>query len=216
MSLSLIKSPRDLDTFANSLFWSLLEIVVLCKDSANMYISAVVSTRWLMSLPKYQVLFHLLTELTLFFPQHNSSYSLSYTFISANPYLCPLHVSAYHAMPRKYIFQCYTQHCDDLTIWIFLSMRDARNWLENIIFQASHAGFMRKTHGINANIPETVISCVECSFVCCENQVKLQVSHANRKGERQYIYIVKCTGHRKKENITPPHLMEKLTFRYVW
>ena len=52
-----------------------------------------------------------------------------------------------------------------VTVQIFLYTRDGRNSVENIIFHASHAGFMCDTCSIHENIWEMVKSCVECSFV---------------------------------------------------
>ena len=93
-----------------------------------------------------------------------------------------------------------------------------RKCLENVISHASYAGFMHDTHIIHANIRVIENSCVEYSF-CARNfqvknskyQVKQWVSHANQRGERQYMHIVQCIGHLKKENISPPRLTEKLT-----
>ena len=86
-------------------------------------------------------------------------------------------------------------------------------------FHASHAGLMCDTCSIHTNIWEMVNSRVECSFVCRIFKWKSGKTTgitANRKGDRQYIHIVQCTGHLKKENTAPPHLTKKLTNRSVW
>ena len=60
-------------------------------------------------------------------------------------------------------------------VQIFLSTRDVRKCVENIIFHASHAGFTRDTCSIHANIQVMVKSSV-AYFLCAgfsrENRVK--------------------------------------------
>ena len=76
---------------------------------------------------------------------------------------------------------------------IFLSTCDARKCVENIIFHASHVGFMRDTHNVYANILVTVNSHVECSFVHEIFMLKLGKTMgitSEPKGEKQYMHIV--------------------------
>ena len=71
--------------------------------------------------------------------------------------------------------------------------------MENIIFHASHAGFMRDTRSIHANIQETVNSRVECSFmrrIFTGKSGKLLLSHANQKGNTIHA---QCTMYRASE-----------------
>ena len=105
-----------------------------------------------------------------------------------------------------WIIPCYTTIAG--TVQNFLYTHDARNWVENIILHAGHAGFTYDTHNIHANIRETVNSCVEYSLVLrifTRKSRKSMDIMREPKRERHYIHIVQSTGHLMKEIITPPH-----------
>ena len=81
-------------------------------------------------------------------------------------------------------------------VLVFLSTRDARKCMENIISHASHAGFTCDTplnYSGNGN------ACVECSFVrgfSCEKSCKTVYHVQTKKGKRIHAH---CTVYRTSE-----------------